>query len=902
MYLSKFQRICAAHRAWRLAGLLWLLAAVAGCARYGATQAFLAPAFLSGPSGALAIAPGVNVQVQVQGLLGRDLRLQVSGSPELRIDRDGLYALGASSAVASVGISQQPQLPQQSCALSSQNSAGTLLLVRCADAIAPVLVSAAPLAADRIRLYFSRAMLADSALLDPTAYRLSESNLSCTDNASYSTAAASADASVVSITPDAADGSVVELELSAGLNSGRRYYLAADRTRLRDQSPAGNLLGCPNAVALELDAAPQLVAAECVLSDSTASEVVLRFSAAMLFADPGPHPAGSVSCADTTECARRFQITGPADAGAIRSVTPLNGTNCGGRPADASGLQFCLEHTLTQNSGLYTLLAANARDGDGFDNLGCGDGVCAVRNSANTSGPDFAPGDRVNFLGCGAADGTPLSIDPYGDGTSFSQLVIFAGRIFAGPGGRGDSLLHFRPDGSDPSLASFRFARDTTGVLVHANAGNHQSIGFSGCVAGDPDPARNCGPHGENARGLLASARLAGEDLLWLSGARPTAGNNDYLYFAREVASELQWNYMDLSATFNGTTPGPNEANRGVESIASLNDRLYVVMPGDHVNRPYVLRLNTSSQEAIDGVDAEWLYVNLAPGIGQNSLNPAAHPQPAYGDRLGATLGVFRDRLYLASTGSVNQAGSYTSCLPGQAYPACENDGGIIRSENNNPAPCTGPGVCADWADTTPSSVAYRRNFSLVMEQTFDLNPYQRPYPGFVEFEQQLYLARNACAQNQIDFTCRESLCNDDVACTNPVPQLWKCTPELSGDPDECDNADWGIVAGSGANSDQTNLGDANNRQISLLIAHAGALYLGFDNPVSGVELWRTRGGITDPATAVDFEQVGADGLGDPAARTRFFSSASVSEAALRYLYIAAGNTGAAVQLFVQQD
>lgn len=77
---------------------------------------------------------------------------------------------------------------------------------------------------------------------------------------------------------------------------------------------------------------------------------------------------------------------------------------------------------------------------------------------------------------------------------------------------------------------------------------------------------------------------------------------------------------------------------------------------------------------------------------------------------------------------------------------------------------------------------------------------------------------------NVIGFGCRTALCTDDIACANPVPQLWKCNPETSGDASECAAPDWSIVAAGGAFADISNRGDVDNRQVSLLVSHGGRL------------------------------------------------------------------------------
>jgi hypothetical protein len=903
----------AAVRKFRLA-VVCLLVSSAACARYEATQALLALGL--SPEVGFASVSSAAPRVVARGVLGRGLALSLSSGETLNIDRDGVYAFAAvipAGETRSLTILRAPSAPDQTCTLSASivtnDAAATPAEINCTDDISPLVSGAAALSQNRLRVFFSRGMQTASAL-NPGRYRLSETEVACSGNLNYSSAAATPDAAIIAAeAPEeigAGSVSVIDLELSAPLVPGKRYYLYADRDQLTDLANPPNALACPNGASVEWGGAPRLLEARCAANGSA---VRLTFSAPMLRASAAPHPDRSATCSDPVECARRYRVMGPVPAGDVLSVLPLDGVNCDGAPADASGLRFCLEHALPQTGGVYAVLAANQANGDGFDNAGCGWTTCSLAAASGSGGIGAPPEDRVAFTGCGAApaspDAGPINLNPYGDGSYFGYLVSFANRIFTGPGASGNLAAYFYADGSSPGIASFQFQRDQIGLVQHANPGPFFSIGFPGCTPGQANAALNCGPHNEDGRGLFASGTLGGAPILFLTGSRPTAGNNDYIYYARELNAQLRFSYVDLSAVLNTTNPGPNDSNRGVESILTFNDRTYVMMPGDNINRPYLIRLNNLNAESTAGTDSEYMYINLAPGIGQSFLNPPAHPRPAYGDRLGGLLAEFRNRIYVASSGSVRNGASYVNCLINSGYPTCENDGGLVRSESATPAPCTGPGVCADWADTTPSSVSFRRNFSIIMPASANLHPHQRPFPAYAEFNGAFYLARNACTTNMSNFACREGtfLCSDDaVTCANPVPQLWKCRPESVGDANECDPDDWSLVAGGGPLNDVTNFGDVNNREITLLAVQAGRLYAGFDNVATGVELWRTRPGVTDPTGPLDFEQSGADGFGFPATRRRFYSSATISAGATQYLYMSVGDAGAPLGIFVQRD
>jgi hypothetical protein len=176
--------------------------------------------------------------------------------------------------------------------------------------------------------------------------------------------------------------------------------------------------------------------------------------------------------------------------------------------------------------------------------------------------------------------------------------------------------------------------------------------------------------------------------------------------------------------------------------------------------------------------------------------------------------------------------------------------------------------------DITPTTSRFANFFSIVPDDRSDsagLTPGLRPFPATAAWEGRLYMIRNACEVNMVDPGAADGPCPAGLE----VPQLWRCDPWFSGTPTHCEATDWSLVAevdGSG----RSNMGTPDNRKVSLLIAGNGRLYVGFDNPVSGVQVWRTRTGVSVARDLSDFESVEPGGFGD-SGRNRFLSQARVA-------------------------
>lgn len=856
---------------------------------------------------------GAQLNGQVSGIVGRGLIIQVGDQAPLAIHRDGRFAAATGDGGPPVvRILQQPQRPAQQCTIDSPNS--DELRIRCDDRVIPAVTAAAVLGPTRIRVYFSRYL--DPSASEPAFYRVipNRGGVSpggaCEMNANFA-GAGRAQTDHFRIISATAVENYVELGFDAPMRVGSAYSVLVDQTRVRDRAATPNYVGCANRADFRLHASPRLLEARCTGDDRS---VLLTFSTPINGASNEP---GSALCSDEA-CAQRFRIFGSGESAQddlmIQSVQAPDGSICSGSPADASGTRFCLSHAVAQSGANYTVLAANGRDDDGFDNLACGpEGDCAI--TADTQGAPAigaSPDDRASFAGCGG--GLPelgdestgvLAVNPFADGANSGSLTLFRNRVLLGPGANGNVALEFRPDGSQPRMLSFGFVRDWVpgpGGAVHSNlagglrGAEFRTIGATGCLPDRIDPLSGCGPNNEDGQGVFTSGAMYGREYLFLTGTRE-AGDNDYVYYTDSAADHTVFQYLDLSDSFNNVWAGPNIDNRGVETLHTANNRLYVVMPGDNMNRPYVVKVHQLTREIEEGNTGHWMHLGMAPGFGRRARN-----KPAMADILGGNIFSFQDHIYAANSGSVLHpaSGAYASQAPGITAPTLINDGGLIRSRNGDPQPCDPwPGAdgqgdrCPDWVDITPTSEWFTHYFSIVLKSLSDLIPAERPFPATTQFRGNLYVIRNACEVNMIGSLCdlsRHDCRLDDTICPagREVPQLWKCRPLESGNPVACDADDWTPVAMN--TQGKTNFGDDENRWASLLTVSGGRLYIGFDNLHSGAELWRSREGALDLNSALDFEKVGPDGFGATRARTRIFSAASTSDNGRDYLYITAGD------------
>jgi hypothetical protein len=585
--------------------------------------------------------------------------------------------------------------------------------------------------------------------------------------------------------------------------------------------------------------------------------------------------------------------------------------------------------TLSQSGATFMVIGSNAINGDGFDDVGVGAIMTSEESPQESLQP--SPKDRGPWVGCGPTidsfDGGPIAVDPFGDGSTFGFLASYHEKLYIGPNGNGNASNRMEPDGSNPTNCYFTFVKDTStanGTGTHDNSSvtpptRYKTIGHTGCTRNSADINAGCGPDNENGRGLFVNGMINGTEYLFITGGRSYGeedGNNDYLYQTTDTDTTLDFNFIDLSATYDGGDDFAIVGNRGTESINVFSNRVYWMEPGDRAYRPYLVKLNNLNAQSIRNTDSVWMKMRYMTGIGASSGS-----KPNKADRIGGTLFEFNGKLYLANSGSVRDTtnGDYTvptGCSATSGSPRCINNGGIVRSNGTNalnPGACSGPDNCPDWTDITPASnTDFTYYFSKIITKLADVIPANRPVPSFAKYKNNLYMIRNACTTNMINTSCNadeplgSGTCSDDIACPsgNEVWQLWKCVPSTVGG--DCNAANWSLVmqrSSSASPAPATDVRERNNVYTTLLVANGDYLYVGFDNSSTGVEVWRTNNSdASGPASYSDFSQIGSDGLGYPSLYKSLWSAISVNQGGNYYIYLSAGNGVQPVAIFRQRN
>jgi len=461
----------------------------------------------------------------------------------------------------------------------------------------------------------------------------------------------------------------------------------------------------------------------------------------------------------------------------------------------------------------------------------------------------------------------PGATDPFGDGLSAGMLAVFRNQLVFGPSRNGASLGWL-----DPATP---LSVDLSGLEIGVDLGTSRSanaawranppattIGAPGCAPGTVA----CGPNDEQERAVLVSGTMGGSEWMLLAGA----GASQYLYLARDDPDPVPFSFLDLVRVVPPQTIAPTAA-LFAPALSGGPDRLYAGFACPAGNQAPVLVAITTlpplgGLDARDGVDAVNLRADTMPRLGGGGSPANLAPSPRID-----VVARFRDAIYVA------------------------NNGGILRS--TVPQPRSYWGNPGDWSTATPSSASYGSRASLVSTRATGLTPADRAFPAFAPF--------GSCGAGPCLFAAR------NVTGSTPAvaPQLWACDPTTSGDLAQCDPADWSLAApNASGDAALTQLGDPANGALSVLVATPSYLYVGFDNAVTGVQLFRTD---RVPSAAGDFrgkdgcaagspgcEGLGGYGFGSPLNRTRFLDAEVLSHPGGTSLFVLAGDGVGPSRLF----
>ncbi|PTL81790.1 EB domain-containing protein [Vitiosangium sp. GDMCC 1.1324] len=587
------------------------------------------------------------------------------------------------------------------------------------------------------------------------------------------------------------------------------------------------------------------------------NQVLLTFSRPVV---PGPDAAGSAGCTSPATCGSRYRLSGPTSLGAVLSAEVRSA------PRDNEVL---LTHASVQRGGQYTVLASNGVDGNAL--------VAAEGGRLGA-----LPLDRATFTGFGPPmsgfqDG-PVQVDPFADGVTSLSVVSYRERLYLGTNTNGTRAVGVHLNGLRPDDLAFRFRKDTqriAGSRSSNTAGSlFPSIGFAGCQGN----TFQCGPDNEDGRALFAAGLLGGTEWLMMGGTR-SGGGLDYVYMSRDDDATLDMKYVDLGQALDGTLA------RSFSAAGFLGGRAYLGVPmSGGMRRPELLALLRAPSADAEGLEARGNGANggaCKPSV-HDVCNLSAHRMPG--------IGASGSPANPAHTVGIDFVGEFN----GRLY--LGNNGGLVRATVTQPLDYESSP--SHWVSITPSAPEYRAKESITTDKTADLEPSDRAWSRMVVFKGHVYLGRN----------------------TISGPQLWRCDPGLVSGPapataEDCDAGDWVLVAANGKGEARLSQFDnPNNTRLTLLAVNGDHLYVGFDNAVDGVEVYRSA--VDVPASRSDFmgqggcsaaapgcAGLGGQGFGQPSLHTRFGDATSVTSGDDGFLYVpVSGGPGTPVRLYRQRD
>ncbi|HRG76473.1 MAG TPA: hypothetical protein PLX69_18080, partial [Leptospiraceae bacterium] len=744
------------------------------------------------------------------------------------------------------------------------------------DTSIPTVTSVSSMAPTTVRVVYSKAMNTVQAATAAN-YKIIVSPASglCSDNTNFTSSTQTTDFSIVSVL--SISGTTYDITLSASQIGAKSYSLLASKTAIHDLQPV--TLSCPNNADFTGNEQLKTSSAVCVVTTS----FILSFSKPVF---PGTDVPKSAGCTTNTECQKRYAITG-ATVLTPTTAKILDGSVCGGAAADSS--KVCITHPELQGGGQYTIAVANAVDGDGFNNTSGGFiwvTPFSIRNAGDTENVQVSPHDRIAFNGCGIppqnlVDG-PLASDPFGTGlTDFSYIFSFNNQVYLGPNEDGTGGIHFDPDGSNPVNFSFGLHQDPLGISLNSAYGVtpsqlFPSFGRSGCTAN----SAGCGSNNQNGRGLFTSGTVFGVEYLF-GGSYYSGGQLKDIYVTTDTDARPDFLYMKFNANI---ISGPQL--KGFMATRVFNNSLWLSFPDSGGGAPKVGYV--SAFGALSAPNTTQRGYAAPTGVGAtisgNNFPAVSAACDSFTLSNNVSLDTFMDFNGLMYTG-------------GGGCSLSGNDGGLVRGT------IAAPALGTDLTVITPSDAAWNNantRFSRYLPKLFDFSPQDKAFPQMAVFQGKLFVARNTCE----NYTC-PNLSADDCACpvANRFAQLWKCSPAtvslpLPATATACDPGDWTLVANNG--SGQTSMGDGNNRTLSLLVTNGTYLYVGFDNPTTGVEIWRTN--TANPIVTADFSQIGVDGLGDASNNLQVFDGMSSVYSGLNYLYLTTGKIGGIVKVYRQKN
>jgi hypothetical protein len=145
---------------------------------------------------------------------------------------------------------------------------------------------------------------------------------------------------------------------------------------------------------------------------------------------------------------------------------------------------------------------------------------------------------------------------------------------------------------------------------------------------------------------------------------------------------------------------------------------------------------------------------------------------------------------------------------------------------------------------------------------------------------------------------------------------LWRCDPAVQTTPApataaDCDSDDWTLIAANGTgDAALSQFDNPNNSHNSVLAVNGDYLYVGYDNAVDGVVVFRSDATVISASSDFEGEAgctapcagIAGDGFGTPATNVAFFDAKSLNFGGTDFLYVLVGDGVSPVSVYRTQN
>jgi hypothetical protein len=630
------------------------------------------------------------------------------------------------------------------------------------------------------------------------------------------------------------DPQTFKITLDGEVTSNTQYRVTVN-SNVRDASSNANTMGTPRYLSFTGNETLKVVSAE----EIEMGTVIITFNKPVL---------ASTANADDATCEKRYKIS--PYAGNLLSATVGSGEH-------NNTVTLTYEADTTRFATAYTVIVANGRDGDNFNNVQDDEKIYAYPYNAN----DYVqaqPKDRATFQGLGQIinnfeDGTFFA-DPFVDGTSFAFAFAYGGKIYLGTNDLNNAAFRFDPSGMNSVLTTFAASQHPASLNYCADA---TGFGYGlGDVCGT-----NMGFHGERGVVGFTSATLnitgTNREILLVG---PLKDGVTYGYFTQDLDTELDW----IPFTF-GVTGGNN--TKSIQCLYGFKNHVYLGFSSPHGQQAPIASHHTVTEDGSGNLSIEHgtdMNIKSVAYIGKKGS-----PANIAADYTNSVVGI-DSMIYFDATNDATDNG--------MLYMA--NNGGIMGSSDYS-------GFTAPFLATPGGFTGTTLQLPAAPAGLEKISSGQKGIPILHAYNGKLYMVRNV-AENAT--TGRQTALRGEV---------WVCDPSTN-DPNKCEPGEWTrIISGT-----ESELGTAPSSISMFTTNGSGVFYVGFDDTTNGVKIFRYAG--TGPSATVTtmlsagWVPQGQAGLGG--SYEKILSSASISDGVYNYIYVTVGKGTEAIRVFRQID